>query len=99
MNKILILERIKTLYASLHFCSTQNKIFTVGERICINQERLQWLHILTNPESEPRPVSIQVESKIENITQLIAVSDKNRFQDDPLLAELLTTNYLIDGTE
>lgn len=95
MNKMLILERIKILYVSLKFCSTQNKVFTVGERICINQERLQWLHILTNPESEPRPVSMQVELKIGNITQLITMGDYNITQDDPLLGELLTTNYLI----
>jgi hypothetical protein len=99
MNKMLILERIKILYVSLQFCSTHNKTFTAGERICINQERLQWLHILTNPESEPRPISMQVESKIENITQRIAMGDYNISQDDPLLGELLTTNYLIDGTE
>jgi hypothetical protein len=96
---MLILERIKILYVSLQFCSTQNKTFTVGERICINQERLQWLHILTNPESESRPVSMQVESKIKYITQCIAMGDYNISQDDPLLVELLTTNYLIDGTE
>jgi hypothetical protein len=95
MNKILIHERIKVLYVSLKFCSTQHKVFTVGERICINQERLQWLHILTNPESEPRTVSVQVELKITDITELIAMGDYNISQEDPLLVELLTTNDLI----
>jgi hypothetical protein len=99
MNKILILERIQKLYVSLQFCSTHNKTFTVGERICINQERLQWLHILTNQEAEPRPVATQVESKIEGIAQLLAVRNYNIYENDPLLAELLTTNYHIDGTE
>lgn len=86
MNEIEINNRIALLYLSLQFCTEKTKTFTVGERICINQERFQWLHILSNPKAEPRPVSAPIESKIQETLKLIAVynykpSNQNPFDD------------------
>lgn len=71
MNNIEIQDRIAVLYLSLQFCTEKIKMFTVGERICINQERFQWLHILSEPEADPRPVSEFIEIKIQETLQLI----------------------------
>ncbi|MCD0470482.1 hypothetical protein [Flavobacterium sp. JAS] len=83
MNKIQIENRIAILYLSLQFCTEKIKTFTVGERICINQERFQWLHILSNPEEEPKPVSVQIETKIQEVTRLIAIYNYKPSNQDP----------------
>ncbi|OUL63718.1 hypothetical protein [Flavobacterium sp. AJR] len=76
-------SRIALLYLSLQFCSEQMKIFTIGERICVNQERFQWMHILSEPDAEPRPVSATIETKINDITRLVAIYKFKPFNDDP----------------
>ncbi|WP_281225914.1 hypothetical protein [Flavobacterium aquiphilum] len=96
INNSEIIERVKTLYLSLKFCSEQMRVFTVGERICINQERLQWLHILTNQNAEPRPISNNIETKIKNILGLIHSDKITSALSDPLLNELLTINNFTD---
>jgi hypothetical protein len=80
-----ITDRIAMLYLSLQFCSEQMKIFTVGERICINQERFQWLHILTNPEAKPRPVSITIETKIKYTIKLIEDNNFKPSNQNPFI--------------
>jgi hypothetical protein len=56
MGKKQIEERIALLYLALQYCSERTKTFSPGERICINQERFQWMHILDNQTASPRPV-------------------------------------------
>lgn len=97
MNNLKIIERIKVLYASLQYCSTQMKVFTVGERICINQERLQWLHILNTPTASPKPISAKIELKINEIKNLISFSSYTSDLTDPLLEEILSIdNFTYD---
>lgn len=83
MNETEINDRIALLYLSLQFCSQHMRIFTAGERICINQERFQWLHILSDPEAQPRPVSITIETKIKEIIKLIAIYSFKPEHTDP----------------
>lgn len=83
MNNAEINDRIALLYLSLQFCSNQIRIFTVGERICVNQERFQWLHILSNPQAEPRPVSITIEEKIRETVRLIGIYNFKPIHQDP----------------
>lgn len=71
MTKEEITNRIALLYLSLQFCKEKIKMFTPGERICINQERFQWLHILSNAEAVPRPVSAVIEKKINSTVKLV----------------------------
>ncbi len=83
MKDIEINNRIALLYLSLQFCTDQMKTFTVGERICINQERFQWLHILSDPEAKPRPVSALIEEKIQKTLQLIHIYNYKARNQDP----------------
>ncbi len=83
MNRTEINNRIALLYLSLQFCTEQMRMFTVGERICINQERFQWLHILSNPEAEPRPVSLIIETKLEETSKLIDFYNYKPTNQDP----------------
>ncbi|QLC65759.1 hypothetical protein LPB248_05465 [Flavobacterium sp. LPB0248] len=87
MNNNQIKERISQLYTALQFCSEKIKIFTPGERICINQERFQWMHILENAEAEPRPVSQDLERKIKEVTKLIVKYDFKPYYEDPFIEE------------
>ncbi|MFC0780542.1 hypothetical protein [Flavobacterium sp. HJSW_4] len=87
MNKTQIKERIAALYVALQFCSEKIKTFTAGERICINQERFQWMHILDNPEAEPRPISPDLEKKVENVTKLVMKFDFTPYYEDPFMDE------------
>ncbi|MDQ6531265.1 hypothetical protein [Flavobacterium sp. LHD-85] len=87
MNKNQIKERIAQLYIALQFCSEKIKTFTAGERICINQERFQWMHILDNPEAEPRPVSPDLENKVQNVTRLAQKFDFTPYYEDPFMEE------------
>lgn len=91
MNKEQINNRIALLYLSLQFCSEQMKIFTTGERICINQERFQWMHILSDLEAEPRPVSVAIEGKISNVSRLIETYKFKPSYEDPFNNEIANT--------
>ncbi|WP_294966292.1 hypothetical protein [uncultured Flavobacterium sp.] len=87
MNNYQIKERIAQLYIALQFCSEKIKTFTAGERICINQERFQWMHILENADAEPRPVSEALENKIKDVTKLVAKYDFKPYYEDPFIEE------------
>lgn len=88
MNKEKINNRIALLYLSLQFCSEHTKTFTVGERICINQERFQLIHILSNPEAIPRPVSNTIEAKIKEIAQKVTLYNFKPSNKDPFYEEI-----------
>jgi hypothetical protein len=83
MNKEKKNNRIALLYLSLQFCSEHTKTFTVGERICINQERFQLIFILSNPEAIPRPVSSTIEAKIKDVVGKIALNNFKPSNIDP----------------
>ncbi|KAF2082112.1 hypothetical protein [Flavobacterium sharifuzzamanii] len=87
MNNHQIKERIAQLYTALQFCSEKIKTFTTGERICINQERFQWMHILENAEAEPRPVSLDLERKIKEVTHLAVKYHFKPYYEDPFIDE------------
>ncbi|AWK04743.1 hypothetical protein HYN56_11110 [Flavobacterium crocinum] len=87
MNRKQIKERIAQLYVALQFCSEKIRTFTAGERICINQERFQWLHILNNPEAEPRPVSAAIENKVKDVTRLVTKYNFTSYYEDPFIEE------------
>ncbi|WP_347049401.1 hypothetical protein [Flavobacterium olei] len=87
MNRSQIIERIAQLYIALQFCSEKIKTFTSGERICINQERFQWLHILDNPESEPRRISPLLENKVKDVSRLVMKYDFKPYYADPFTEE------------
>jgi hypothetical protein len=87
MNKYQITERIAQLYLVLQFCSERMKTFTVGERICINQERFQWMHILENSAAAPRPVSSAIENKIKEASRLIMQNHFKPYYSDPFMDE------------
>lgn len=90
MNKEKINNRIALLYLSLQFCSEHTKTFTVGERICINQERFQLLHILSNSEAIPRPVSHTIEVKIKEVIQKVTLNNFKPSSKDPFYEEMKT---------
>lgn len=81
-------NRIAKLYLSLQFCSEHTKTFTVGERICINQERFQLIHILSHPEASPRPVSASIEAKIKDVIQKVILYNFRPHNRDPFLEEI-----------
>ncbi|MHC0445856.1 hypothetical protein ACWA1F_10615 [Flavobacterium sp. 3-218] len=91
MSNAQIEERIATLYLALQYCSEKKKTFTAGERICINQERFQWMHILENEEAAPRPVSSAIENKIIAISKLALQYNFKPYYADPLKEEIDTT--------
>ncbi|WP_347049395.1 hypothetical protein [Flavobacterium olei] len=82
-----IQQRIALLYLALQFCSEKSKTFTSGERICINQERFQWMHILENETASPRPVSSVIENKIIDISKLALLYNFKPYYEDPLKEE------------
>lgn len=82
--KTKIVNRISLLYLSLQYCSEKIKVFNTGERICINQERFQWLNILSNPDEIPRPVSEVIECKINHIIKQVFISNFKPLNPDPL---------------
>lgn len=83
MTETQIKERIALLFLCLQFDTEKMKMFTVGERIMINQERFQWMHKLTYSKAEPRPVSEKIESKIKEIEKLVGVYDFKPLNDNP----------------
>jgi hypothetical protein len=87
MNKDQITDRIALLFLALQFCSEQMRMFSVGERIMINQERCQWMHLQSYPQAEPRPVSEKIEAKIKDTVRLIGVYDFRPMNQDPFKEE------------
>lgn len=90
MNKEKINNRIAQLYLSLQFCSEHTKTFTVGERICINQERFQLIHILSDPDAIMRPVPDTIEVKIKEVIQKVALYNFKPSAKDPFFEEIET---------
>lgn len=89
MNKKQIEQRIALLYLVLQFSSEKTKIFTAGERICINQERFQWMHILENETAAPRPVSSAIEKKIKDVSRLAFQQNFKPYYGDPFKEEII----------
>jgi hypothetical protein len=87
MSEHQITDRIALLFLSLQFCTEQMTMFSVGERIMINQERCQWMHIQSYPQAEPRPVSAKIEAKIKDTVRLIGVYDYLPLNQDPFKNE------------
>lgn len=87
MSKKQIEERIALLYLALQFCSEKIRTFTPGERICINQERFQWMHILEDETAAPRPVSSSIEKKINDISKLAFQQNFKPYYEDPFKEE------------
>lgn len=88
MSKKQIEERIALLYFALQFCSERSKTFTAGERICINQERFQWMHILEDETAAPRPVSMIIEKKIKDTSKLALSQNFRPYYEDPFKEEI-----------
>lgn len=89
MSKTQIEERIALLYLALQYCSERSKTFTAGERICINQERFQWMHILEDESASPRPVSSNIENKIKEVSKLALYHNFKPYYSDPFKEEIL----------
>lgn len=80
-------DRIALLYMALQYCSERTKTFTAGERICINQERFQWMHILEDQTASPRPVSTSIENKLQNTARLAQMHNFKPYYGDPFKEE------------
>lgn len=87
MSKKQIEERIAYLYLALQYCSERSKTFTAGERICINQERFQWMHILEDETASPRPVPQHIENKLKEVSRLAVQHDFRPYYNDPFKNE------------
>jgi len=92
MSKKQIEERIALLYLALQYCSQRTKTFSAGERICINQERFQWMHILDNETASPRPVSQAIENKLKEVLRLADHYNFKPYYGDPFKEEILLHN-------
>lgn len=94
MSKTQIEERIAFLYLALQYCSERTKTFTAGERICINQERFQWMHILDDETALPRPVPQNIEDKLKEVSRLAVQHNFKPYYADPFIneAEILLQN-------
>lgn len=92
MSRNQIETRIAQLYLALQYCSERNKTFTAGERICINQERFQLMHILENETALARPVSQTIENKLKEVWRLSNLNDFKPYYSNPLKDEILL-NY------
>jgi len=92
MSRNQIEARIAQLYLALQYCSERTKTFTAGERICINQERFQWMHILDNETASPRRVSQNIENKLNKVLKLALVNDFKPYYSDPFKEEILLQN-------
>lgn len=92
MNKNQIEVRIAQLYLALQYCSERTKTFTAGERICINQERFQWMHILNDKTASPRPVSQNLENKLKEVSKLALQHNFKPYYSDPFKDEILLYN-------
>ncbi|CAI2769139.1 hypothetical protein [Flavobacterium collinsii] len=92
MNKNQIETRIAQLYLALQYCSERTKTFTPGERICINQERFQWMHILDDETITPRPVPQNIENKLKEVSKLAAKYNFKPYYGDPFKDEIVLHN-------
>ncbi|SFD93748.1 hypothetical protein [Flavobacterium phragmitis] len=92
MSRNQIEARIAQLYLALQYCSEKSKTFTAGERICINQERFQWMHILENETAAPRPVSQNIENKLKEVSRLALLHNFKPYYGNPLKEEILLHN-------
>lgn len=92
MSRNQIEERIALLYLALQYCSERAKTFSPGERICINQERFQWMHILDNETACPRPVSQAIENKLKEVWKLTNYYNFKPYYGDPFKEEILLRN-------
>ncbi|KRD06326.1 hypothetical protein ASE21_19335 [Flavobacterium sp. Root901] len=92
MDRNQIEARIAELYLALQYCSERNKTFTAGERICINQERFQWMHILDDEAASPRPVSQNIEYKLKEVSKLALLHNFKPYYGDPFKDEILLYN-------
>ncbi len=73
MNQDEIIYRLDLLYTALQFSTQEKAMFTVGERIMINQERGALLYCLTCSNTPLHPVSDVIEQKIKETQRLISV--------------------------
>lgn len=80
-------ERLALLYLSLQFCANQKRIFTIGERICINQERAQLMHQKDYSNSIAKAVPKTIEDKIKEVVRLVGVYNYRAFHTDPFKDE------------
>lgn len=80
-------ERLSLLYLCLQFCADQKRIFTTGERICINQERAQLMHQKDYPNSIAKAVPKTIEEKIKEVVRLVGVYNYQPFNQDPFKDE------------
>jgi hypothetical protein len=87
MDRDQINERIALLFLCLQFCTDQMRMFTVGERICINQERAQWMYIKEFPIAIPRPVSVKIEAKMTDVVRLVGIYNFLPINKDPFRDE------------
>ncbi|KAF2082109.1 hypothetical protein [Flavobacterium sharifuzzamanii] len=92
MNKSQIEARIAQLYLALQYCSERTKTFTAGERICINQERFQWMHILDDETASPRPVPKNIENKLKEVSKLALKHNFKPYYGDPFKDEIILYN-------
>ena len=94
MSNKQIEERIALLYLVLQYCSERTKTFTAGERICVNQERFQWMHILDDETAFPRPVAPHLENKLKDVARLAQLHNFKPYYDDPFKdkSEILLQN-------
>lgn len=66
-------NRIDALVAAFSWSLCEGKTLTVGERICISQERASWMRVLNalgNGENPPSPnylVSDEINRKVDEI--------------------------------
>lgn len=92
MSKKQIEERIALLYLALQYCSQRTKTFTAGERICINQERFQWMHILDHATVSPRPVSKDIDNKLQEVARRASQNNFKSYYGDPFKEEIVLQN-------
>lgn len=92
MSKKQIEERIALLYLALQYCSQRTKTFTAGERICINQERFQWMHILDHATASPRPVSKEIDNKLQEVARRASQNNFKSYYGDPFKEEIVLQN-------
>ena len=59
--------RVQLLFDCLVYDSETEPVFSVGERIMINQERFRWSVVLLDSTAVPWPVSDIIEAKIQKI--------------------------------
>lgn len=86
MSKKQIEERIALLYLALQYCSQKTKTFTAGESI--NQERFQWMHILDHTTALSRPVSKDIDNKLQEVAKRANQNNFKPSYGDPFKEEI-----------